>query len=68
MTTIQAQVPDALVRQVIELAEREKVPVDQLVNLALSPHKIYKFNQLISVAVCNRILQKWPGISFLTRE
>ena len=36
MTTIQAQVPDALAREVTELAEREKVTVDQLVNLALA--------------------------------
>ena len=36
MTTIQAQVPDALARQVTELAEREKVTVDQLVNIALA--------------------------------
>ena len=36
MTTIQAQVLDALVRQVTELAEREKVTVDQLVNIALA--------------------------------
>ena len=36
MTTIQAQVPDALAREVTELAEREKVTIDQLVNLALA--------------------------------
>jgi len=36
MTTIQAQVPDALAREVTELAEREKVTVDQLVNIALA--------------------------------
>ena len=36
MTTIQAQVPDALAREVTELAAREKVTVDQLVNLALA--------------------------------
>lgn len=36
MTTIQAQVPDTLAREVTELAEREKVTVDQLVNLALA--------------------------------
>ena len=36
MTTIQAQVPDPLARQVAELAEREKVSVDQLVSIALA--------------------------------
>jgi hypothetical protein len=36
MTTIQAQVPDALAREVAELAAREKVTVDQLINLALA--------------------------------
>jgi len=36
MTTIQAQVPDPLARQVTELAEQEKVSVDQLVSIALA--------------------------------
>jgi len=36
MTTIQAQVPDPLARQVAELAEQEKVTVDQLVSIALA--------------------------------
>lgn len=36
MTTIQAQVPDALAREVTELAERENVTLDQLVNIALA--------------------------------
>lgn len=36
MTTIQAQVPDPLARQVAELAAQEKVTVDQLVSIALA--------------------------------
>jgi hypothetical protein len=36
MTTIQAQVPDPLARQVEELAAQEKVSVDQLVSIALA--------------------------------
>jgi len=36
MTTIQAQVPDPLAKQVEELAEQEKVSVDQLVSIALA--------------------------------
>lgn len=36
MTTIKAQVPDPLARQVAELAEQEKVSVDQLVSIALA--------------------------------
>jgi len=36
MTTIQAQVPDPLARQVTEMAERENITVDQLVSLALA--------------------------------
>jgi hypothetical protein len=36
MTTIQAQVPDPLARQVTELARQEKVSVDQLVSIALA--------------------------------
>ncbi len=36
MTTIQAQVPDPLARQIEELAEQEKVSVDQLVSIALA--------------------------------
>jgi hypothetical protein len=36
MTTIQAQVPDPLARQLAELAEQEKVSIDQLVSIALA--------------------------------
>jgi hypothetical protein len=36
MITIQAQVPEPLARQVAELAEQEKVSVDQLVSIALA--------------------------------
>jgi len=36
MTTIHAQVPDPLAKQVEELAEQEKVSVDQLVSIALA--------------------------------
>ena len=36
MTTIEAKVPDYLARLTIEVAEREKVSVDQIVALALS--------------------------------
>jgi hypothetical protein len=35
MTTIQAQVPDPLAKQVEELARQEKVSVGQLVSIAL---------------------------------
>jgi hypothetical protein len=36
MTTIEAKVPDYLARLAAEVAEREKVSVDQIVALALS--------------------------------
>jgi hypothetical protein len=36
MTTIQAQVPDPLAKQVEELAAQEKVSVDQIVSIALA--------------------------------
>jgi hypothetical protein len=36
MTTIEAKVPDFLARLTAEVAEREKVTVDQIVALALS--------------------------------
>jgi len=36
MTTIQANVPDPLARQIEELAAQEKVSVDQLVSIALA--------------------------------
>jgi len=36
MTTIQAQVPDPLAKQIEELAKQEKVTVDQLVSIALA--------------------------------
>ena len=36
MTTIKAQIPDPLAKQVRELAEQESVSVDQLVSIALA--------------------------------
>jgi hypothetical protein len=36
MKTIQAQVPDPLLKQVEELAAQEKVTIDQLVSIALA--------------------------------
>jgi hypothetical protein len=36
MTTIQAEVPDGIYRQAVELAQKEKVPVERLVSLALA--------------------------------
>jgi hypothetical protein len=36
MTKIEAEVPDYLARQAHAVAEREKVPIDQIVALALS--------------------------------
>jgi hypothetical protein len=36
MTTIQAQVPDPLAKQVEELAQQEKVSVDQLMSIPLA--------------------------------
>ena len=36
MTKIEANVPDYLAKQAFAVAEREKVPVDQIVALALS--------------------------------
>ena len=36
MTTIQAQVPDALARQLTDLAAQEQVTVDQLVSIAIA--------------------------------
>jgi len=36
MTTIKAQVPDPLAKELQDLAEQEKVSVDQLVSIALA--------------------------------
>ncbi len=36
MTTIQTEVPDAIYKQAVALAEREKVPVERLLSLALA--------------------------------
>jgi hypothetical protein len=36
MTTLSAQIPDSLMKQMIELAEQEKTSVDQLVAIALA--------------------------------
>ncbi len=38
MTTLNAQIPDYLYRQVAVLAEREQTPMDQIVAMALSAH------------------------------
>ena len=36
MTTITAKIPDFLARQALAAAERERIPVDQIIALALS--------------------------------
>lgn len=36
MTKIEANVPDYLARQALAVAEREKVPIDQIIALALA--------------------------------
>jgi hypothetical protein len=36
MTTIHAQIPDALLRQAQTIAEREQISIDQLIALALA--------------------------------
>ena len=36
MTTMQTEVPDAIYRQAVALAESEKVPVERLLSLALA--------------------------------
>jgi hypothetical protein len=36
MATLSAQIPDSLFKQMEELAKREKLPLDQLVAIALS--------------------------------
>jgi len=50
MTTIQAQVPDPLAKQVAELAEQEKVSVDQLVSIALA-YQVSAWRQRDTVAL-----------------
>jgi hypothetical protein len=49
MTTIQAQVPDPLARQVAELAEQEKGTADQLVSIALA-YQVSAWRQRDTVA------------------
>jgi hypothetical protein len=36
MTTIQAEVPDGIYKEAVELARKEKIPVERLVSLALA--------------------------------
>jgi len=36
MTTIQTEVPDAIYKQAVAMAEREQVPVERLLSLALA--------------------------------
>ena len=36
MTTIEAKVPEPVLKQAKELAEREKIPLDQLISLAIT--------------------------------
>jgi len=49
MTTIQAQVPDPLARQIAELAEQEHVTVDQLISIALA-YQVSAWRQRDTVA------------------
>jgi hypothetical protein len=50
MTTIHAQVPDALAKQVNELALQEQVTVDQLVSIALAS-QVSAWRQRDTIAV-----------------
>jgi hypothetical protein len=36
MTTIEANIPEPVLKQAKELAEREKIPLDQLISLAVT--------------------------------
>jgi hypothetical protein len=36
MTTIEAKIPEPVLKQARELAEREKIPLDQLISLAVT--------------------------------
>ncbi len=36
MTTIEAKIPDPVLKQAQELAERENIPLDQLISLAVT--------------------------------
>jgi hypothetical protein len=36
MTTVEAKIPEAVLRQARELAEREKVPLEQIISLAVT--------------------------------
>ena len=36
MTTIEAKIPEPVLKQAKELAEREKIPLDQLISLAIT--------------------------------
>ena len=38
MTKIEAPIPDYLARQARAIAEREQIPIDQIIALALSAH------------------------------
>ena len=36
MATIEAKIPEPVLKQAKELAEREKIPLDQLISLAIT--------------------------------
>jgi len=36
MTTIEAKIPEPVLKQAVELAEREQIPLEQLISLAVT--------------------------------
>lgn len=70
MKTLQAQVPDSLLKQVAELAEQEKTTVDQLVSIALAAQisawqtreSFESRARRVDYAAVDRILAKVPDV------
>lgn len=70
MTTLQAEIPDSLMKQIRELAQQEKTTVDQLVAIALAAQvSAWKATESIGsrarradYAAFDRIMAKVPDV------
>jgi hypothetical protein len=70
MTTLHAQIPDSLMKQMLDLAKQERTTVDQLVAIALAAQvsawrtseSIKSRAQRVDYAAFDRVMAKVPNV------
>ena len=67
MKTIEAKVPDAVLQQARELAERERIPLEQLISLAV-PQTVGVWRRGLSAAAARSFCRRWTKCPTLIRR